>query len=152
MSPKSASMAVKMGYTKVKVFEAGYPAWKKVAGAAKKIKIKGGSEEGSINLTVFKRILANDPNSIVLIDVRDPDEFAAGHFKSAINIPSDLLEKKLKTMKITKPIVFVCATGARSGEAYYMVQDIRPDIKEVFYLECTITYKANGKFALKASE
>ncbi len=145
-------MAVKMGYTKVKVFEAGYPAWKKVAGATKKIQIKGGEEEGSINLAVFKKILANDPNSIMLVDVRDPDEYEAGHFKTAINIPSDLLEKKLKTMKITKPIVFVCATGARSGEAYYMVQDIRPDIKKAYYVEATITYGAGGSFNMKASE
>ena len=33
-----------------------------------------------------------------------------------------------------KPIVFVCSTGARSGEAYYMVQDIRPELKEVYYV------------------
>jgi len=145
-------MAVKMGYTKVRVFEAGYPVWKKIAGTTKKIQIKGGEEEGSINLTVFKKILANDPHSIMLIDVRDPDEFATGHFKSAINIPSDMLEKKLKTIKITKPIVFVCATGARSGEAYYMVQDIRPDIKKAYYVEATITYHSGGNFDMKASE
>lgn len=141
-----------MGYTRIKVFEAGYPAWKKVAGAAKKVEIKGGAEEGSIDLTVFRKIVTENPNSVTLIDVRDPDEFNVGHFKTAINIPTDLLEEKLKSMQVTKPIIFVCATGARSGEAFYMVQDIRPDIKQAYYVEATITHNSNGTFDLKASE
>lgn len=152
LSHKSAGKADRMGYTRVKVFEAGYPAWKKLAGTAGKIDIKGGEEEGSIDLAVFKKILAETPNSAMLIDVRDPDEFATGHFKTAVNIPTDQLEQQLKTMKVTKPIIFVCATGARSGEAFYMVQDLRPDIKEVFYVEATITHNSDGSFELKASE
>jgi hypothetical protein len=40
--------------------------------------------------------------------------------------------------------VFVCNTGARSGEAYYMVQDIRPELKEVYYLEAECTYNKDG--------
>jgi rhodanese-related sulfurtransferase len=47
-----------------------------------------------------------------------------------------------------KPIVFVCATGARSGEAYYMVKDNRPDIKEVYYLEAEVTYKKDGSYKI----
>mgnify|MGYP000497102431 CR=1 FL=1 len=31
----------------------------------------------------------------VLIDVRDPDEYAAGSFETAVNIPTDELEKKI---------------------------------------------------------
>ncbi|MFH2130975.1 MAG: rhodanese-like domain-containing protein [bacterium] len=151
MSHQSASLAEKMGYTDVKVFEGGYPEWQKIAGADKSVQIKGGSEEGSIDLAVFKQILAENPDTVLLIDVRDPDEYATGHFKTAVNIPSDLLAAKLKTMQADKPIIFVCSTGARSGEAYYMVQDIRPDIKKVYYVEATVTYKPDGTFDLKRS-
>ena len=144
-----------MGYTKVSVFSAGYPAWKKIAGSASSkaaaVKIKVGEEEGSIDIVMLKKILMDNPNSILLIDVRDSDEFQAGSFKTAVNIPTDELEKRLPTLKADKPIVFVCATGARSGEAFYMVKDLRPDIKEVFYVEATITHRNDGSFEIKAS-
>jgi rhodanese-related sulfurtransferase len=151
MSHKSASLAVKLGYTKVQVFAAGYPAWVKLAGKSETIEIAAGEEEGSIDLALFKKILAENPDSVMLIDVRDPDEYADGHLPGAVNITNDDLEKKLKTMKVDKPLIFVCATGARSGEAYYMVQDLRPDIKEVYYVEATISYN-DGGFEMKATQ
>jgi rhodanese-related sulfurtransferase len=88
--------------------------------------------------------MEENPQSIMLIDVRDPDEYAAGSFETAVNIPTDELEKKISTLPTDKPIVFVCSTGARSGEAYYMVQDIRPELKKVYYLEAETTYNKDG--------
>ncbi len=76
--------------------------------------------------------------------MRDPDEYAAGAFKSAVNIRTDELEKKIATLPADKPIVFVCNTGARSGEAYYMVQDVRPELKKVYYLEAETIYDQDG--------
>ena len=109
------------------MFGAGYPAWIKAYGAAPAaVQVKSGAEEGSIDIATFEEIIKADPQSIMLIDVRDPDEYAAGSFKTAVNIPTDELEKKIASLPTDKPIVFVCNTGARSGEAYYMVQDIRP--------------------------
>lgn len=150
MSHKSASKADQLGYKNVKVFAAGYPAWVKLVGQSKPIEIKAGEEEGSVDLTLFRKIIAENPDSIMLIDVRDKDEFASGHFPTAVNIPTDQLEIKLKTMKADKPIFFVCATGARSGEAFYMVQDLRPDIKDVYYVEAEIVYTEGG-FEIKKS-
>jgi len=144
MSHKSASKAGQLGYKNVKVFAAGYPAWVKLVGHSEPIEIKAGEEEGSVDLTLFRKIIAESPDSIMLIDVRDPDEFVTGHFPTAVNIPTDQLEIKLKTMTADKPIFFVCATGARSGEAFYMVQDLRPDIKKVYYVEAGITYTDGG--------
>ena len=80
----------------------------------------------------------------MLIDVRDPGEYAAGSFKTAVNMPTDELEKKIATLPKDKPIVFVCNTGARSGEAFYMVQDIRPQLKKVYYLEAECAYNKDG--------
>ena len=34
----------------------------------------------------------------MLIDVRDPDEFEKGTFKTAVNIPVDKLEHHVKTL------------------------------------------------------
>ena len=158
LSHKSAKKALKLGYTNVKVFSAGYPKWKKVSGAkagksaAKAANVKAGKEEGSIAIGSFKKILKKNPQSIMLIDVRDADEYATGHFKTAVNIPTDDLEKKIATLPSDKPVVFVCSTGARSGEAFYMVQDSRPEMKNVFYVEAEITFKKNGSYKIKPNE
>ncbi len=155
MSHKSARKAVKLGYKKAKVFAAGYPAWKKFAGdtaTASSIPVKKGTDEGSIDIATFKKIIKEQPDSIYLIDVRDADEYANGHFNSAVNIPTDELEKKVNELPSDKPIVFACNTGAKSGEAYYMLQDLRPSLKEVYYLEATATYKKDGSYEIKKSE
>jgi len=85
----------------------------------------------------------------MLIDVRDPDEFAKGHFKNAVNIPVDQLEAKIPQLPKDKPVVFVCSTGARSGESYYMIQDIRPELKNVYYLEAEVTINKDGSYKIK---
>jgi rhodanese-related sulfurtransferase len=151
LSHKSAKKALEMGYTKVKVFDAGYPAWVAYAGKDNTVKttaIKSGGEEGSIDNNLFTKIIKEDPSSIYIIDVRDPAEFATGSFKTAVNIPVDQLESKIPSLPSTKPIVFVCGTGARSGEAFYMVQDVRPALKEVYYVEAEIAFNKDGSFKL----
>jgi len=154
LSHKSAKKSIGLGYTNVKVFSEGYQAWKKLVSttAAKPAitQVKAGKEEGSIDIESFKKILNENPDSILLIDVRDPDELTAGTFKKAINIPSDELEGKINSLPSDKPIVFVCSTGARSGEAFYMVQDIRPKLKDVYYLEAAITFYKDGSFKIVA--
>jgi len=134
------------------VFAAGYPAWKKEMGGAAPVAVKAGADEGSIDIATFEKILKENPDSILLIDVRDADEFKKGHFKTAVNIPTDDLEKKVKELPSDKPIVFACNTGAKSGEAYYMLQDLRPELKEVYYLEATATYKKDGSYQIKKVE
>lgn len=155
LSHKSAAKAIALGYRNVKVFAAGYPAWKQSGGAAgmqakaAPAQIKAGGEEGSIDIVQFKEIIANRPDSVLLIDVRDADEFKKGSFKTAINIPVDTLEGNIKSLPANKPIVFVCGTGARSGESYYMVQDLRPELKNVFYLEAVLLFNNDGTYTLK---
>ena len=83
--------------------------------------------------------------------MRDPDEFAAGHFETAVNIPVDQLEKKVNSLPTDKPIVFVCSTGARSGESFYMLQDMNPDLKKVYYLEAEVEYSKDGSYTIKTT-
>jgi len=156
LSHKSAAKAIELGYKKVKVFAAGYPAWKKKFGkgqvAAKSkaaAKLKAGTEEGSIDLKEFEKIVKEKPDSIFLVDVRDPDEYATGSLKTAVNIPVDQLEDRIKELPSDKPIIFICGTGARSGESFYMVQDIRPELKSVYYVEAEMTVHKDGSFTFK---
>jgi rhodanese-related sulfurtransferase len=151
LSHKSASKAIKMGYSQVKVFSAGYPAWQEMVAktentstVAQDSQAKKGALEGAIETAAFEKIISENPSSVMLIDVRDPDEFAKGSIKTAVNIPVDKLENQVKTLPSDKPIVFVCGTGARSGEAFYMLKDLRPELKDVFYVEAEIKFGSDG--------
>ena len=153
LSHKSAQKAIALGYTNVKVFSAGYPGWKAFAknttvAQTEMPQIKAGEEEGSIDIEYFKELVADKPDSVYLIDVRDTEEFAKGSLKNAVNIPVDDLEGKINSLPTDKPIVFICGTGARSGESYYMLQDLKPSMKNVYYMDAEMTFKKDGTFTI----
>ncbi len=150
LSHKSAARAMAMGYTNVSVFAKGYPEWKKQFGAGgQAMAVKAGEVEGAIDIDHFKAVLAKNPESLFIVDVRDADEFAKGHLKNAVNIPVEKLEAKIPEFADSRPVVYVCSTGARSGEAYYMTRDVRESLKAVFYVEAEIDFKKDGSIAIK---
>lgn len=53
----------------------------------------------------------------VLLDVRDHDEWRAGHAPHAIHIPLGELEQRLGELPRDKPVVAVCRSGGRSALA-----------------------------------
>ena len=146
LSHKSAVKARYLGYKKVMVAEAGYPGWKEMYGGSAAMEIKAGEAEGAVDTEWFLKTIKEKPESVLLIDVRDPEEYAAGHFPSAINMPVDMVEKKAKEIPTDKPIIFSCATGARAGEAYYLYMDLVPEAKNVFYLEATNEFGEDNSY------
>ncbi len=52
-----------------------------------------------------------------LIDVREPNEFEAGHVIGARNIPLSQLKMRIKEIRPDKPVYLYCQSGARSGRA-----------------------------------
>lgn len=148
LSHKSAVKARALGYRNVLVAEAGYPGWQELYGSAGGVAVKAGDAEGAIDIEQFKAILKDKPESIMLIDVRDREEYAVSHFPTAVNMTVDMVEKQAAQMPVDKPIVFVCATGARSGEAYYLFKDLRPEVKDVYYLEATIKFGDNNSYEI----
>lgn len=156
LSHNSARKAMALGYTRVAVFSGGYPEWLALADAsgdaASQVsapEIKSGKQEGSIDVEYFLTLVSERPESVHLIDVRDKDEFVKGSLKTSINIPVDELEKKIPTLPTDKPIIFVCGTGARSGESYYMVKDLRPSLKDVFYVDAPLGFTKDGGVTVK---
>ena len=157
LSVKSATKAKALGYTDVKVFQGGYPEWKKAYGAGamgnepyaepKSATIKAGPEGDTITIASFKAIMKNDPASIYLYDVRDKAEFAKGAMPGAIHLSVEDVEDNLDTLPTDKPIVFICSTGARSGEAYDIVKMLKEDMN-VLFLDAMVTYTGEGKYDL----
>lgn len=60
-------------------------------------------------------------NADVVLDVREPDEYAAGHLPGAINIPRGLLEFKVSATSALEQrdlkLVVYCKTGGRAALA-----------------------------------
>jgi rhodanese-related sulfurtransferase len=53
----------------------------------------------------------------LVLDVRTPVEFSAGHARGSRNIPLDALGRRLGELDRSRPIIAVCASGARSSAA-----------------------------------
>ena len=64
----------------------------------------------------YKKMLA-DGESLVLVDVREDNEFAAGHVKGAVHLGKGIIERDIETKipdKNTK-LVLYCGGGFRSA-------------------------------------
>ena len=57
-----------------------------------------------------------DP-SLLLLDVRTPAEYAAGHVPGAVNIPYDQVASRLGEIPKDKDVVLYCHSGRRAGLA-----------------------------------
>ena len=62
----------------------------------------------------------------VVIDVSEPEEYAAGHVGGAKNVPFGQIEQKLTEIVKNKtlPVILVCATGFRSNRALGTVKKL----------------------------
>lgn len=74
---------------------------------------------GTGTLTAQGAVQLINRQRAVVIDVREPDEFAAGHVTGAKNVPLNQLEDKLAGTVKNKslPLLLICATGARANRA-----------------------------------
>lgn len=57
--------------------------------------------------------------TVKVIDVRTPEEFAGGNVEGSVNIPLDTISGRLdEIVAIKEPIILCCASGGRSNSAY----------------------------------
>ena len=67
------------------------------------------------------RILQEEKDGAVVVDVRRDDEWVSGHIKDAIHIPVDDLPSRIDELPGGKKLLFICAAGVRSGLACEIV-------------------------------
>lgn len=77
------------------------------------------------------RAVVNDPGGALLLDVREDDEFKAGHVPGAVNIPRGFLEFRIwrrlgypGTVDLGRKIYVQCATGGRATLAAKQLKDV----------------------------
>lgn len=69
----------------------------------------------------FKELVSK---GAIIVDVRTPSEFNAGHVKGSINIPLDVIRTQTGELKNKNvPVITCCRSGARSGSAKAILTD-----------------------------
>lgn len=170
-----ANKLIAEGYTDVRVFAAGLPGWKKAGLAttgggapAKPAKteamakakfiegIKVGEDEGTVDGKWYYELLQNDklPGNSILVDVRGPEDFAAGHIAGAVNVKAGDLDATQLAAKLPKDKVsiFVCGSGARAMEAYFKLKDGGKDVSKVMYFDANVSCGAGNNCEIEVNE
>ena len=60
---------------------------------------------------------ANLPGGVFLLDVREDDEWAAGHAPDAVHIPVGALSQRAGEIPQDREVYVICRSGARSAYA-----------------------------------
>ncbi|MGK7952588.1 MAG: rhodanese-like domain-containing protein [Xenococcaceae cyanobacterium] len=58
----------------------------------------------------------------LLVDVREPKEYASGHIKGAINLPLRSLTDNLTQIPKNRPVILYCSTGYRTAMGVMALQ------------------------------
>lgn len=61
--------------------------------------------------------LESPPGDALVLDVREPDEYALGHVPGAVNLPQADIATRLEELTREQPVLVVCQTGMRSRRA-----------------------------------
>lgn len=81
-----------------------------------------------------------------LIDVREPNEYEAGHILGARNIPLSQLKMRMKEIRPDKPVYLYCQSGMRSGRVAQTLY--RKGYKDLSHLQGGFK-KWSGKIKVK---
>ena len=90
------------------------------------------SEEGAT--------MVEQKNDLVILDVRNPNEYVAAHYPDALNIPVHELETRFSEVPAGRPVLVHCFKGKRAQRAYEILRKNRPDIKEIYYINGEVTF------------
>ena len=94
----------------------------KVQAAQKQVK--------TIGMEEYRKVVEN-PGGTLIVDVREPQEYAAGHVPGAINIPRGVIEFKIwnqvgypANTQMDQPIVLQCQSGNCASLAAQSLADL----------------------------
>ena len=101
-------------------------------GAVFTISISIAAELKEIDGKALEAMMA-DGKPVMIVDVREPNEFAAGHIKGGVNIPYEQAKTRiLKELSPKDRIVFVCHGGPMGHElGTILAQNNFPDVSNL---------------------
>lgn len=146
MSPGSADKAKKLGYTNIKVYKDGMPAWQE-------------KNAGVLSTQFLKEAWIDKNIPHVLLDVRTEKEAAKGFIKGAVSFPSKKAATIVKALDVKKnaPIMIYDQKGAKDAEKVASVL-IKAGFKRVVVIsggfeawQSAKNEVASGKLSAKAT-
>lgn len=86
----------------------------------------------TIDAREAERRLREDPDRPLLIDVREPNEFAAVRAPGAVLMPTSAFVARVGELPTDRPLLVVCHVGGRSAAVTgYLVRAGRSDVLNV---------------------
>lgn len=80
------------------------------------------------------RNMIEQQKDIVILDVRNPNEYVVAHYEEALNIPVTELKDRVGEIPQDKTILIHCARGRRAERAYNMLREELPT-SEIFFIK-----------------
>ncbi len=84
----------------------------------------------TIGMEEYRKLVEN-PGAALIVDVREPHEYAAGHVPGSINIPRGLIESKIwnhvgdpADTDMDRPIILQCQSGRRASLAAQSLENL----------------------------
>ena len=117
----------------------------KVQAAQKQVK--------TIGMEDYRKIVES-PGDALIVDVREPQEYAAGHVPGAINIPRGLLEFQIwkhvgfpATPELDRPVYLQCQSGNRASLAAQSLTELGFTHTTAVVMSLEAWQKAGNPFA-----
>jgi len=136
-SKKVATKAQSAGYTNILIYLEGFPVWEE-KGMPIIAEPDYGKKIETIKLSPadIQKIVSDQKQEYVIVDVRSESEFAEGHIPTAINIPAETFSAKSGVLPKDKKIVVYCNSGGRSYIAYQkLIRLAYPNIYQAIFAE-----------------
>jgi len=136
-SRKSADKAIKLGYVNIQVYAEGMPVWEEAGYAF----YKSNDYEARIETTLIspaelQKLVTEQPDSMQVVDVRAPEEFAQGHIPGALNCPLETFAINSDQLDKNKKVIVYCNSGGRSYSAYRKLMRLGyPNIAQALFAD-----------------
>lgn len=136
-SGKAAQKALGQGYENVLIYAEGMPVWEEMG-----LPIYAGPDyEKRIETTMIApadldALIKSGADTFMVVDVRDAEEFMAGHMPGALNIPSASFAMQSEVLDKDKRIIVYCNSGGRSYNAYRKLMKLGyKDIRQAIFAD-----------------
>ena len=85
--------------------------------------VAGNILSGKMTPLYWRELCQTDLDTVTLVDVRTPEEYALGSIAGAINVPLDSLRERMAEIPHGKPVYLFCGVGLRGYLASNILKD-----------------------------
>ncbi len=105
---------------------------------------------GKLSVEEAWTYIKNTP-SLLIVDVRTSREFKDRHLRGSVNAPLFMLARMAPRLPSGRPVLVVSLQGIRSIQACKVLKTLRPDIRDVAYVDGPIMPVFQRRPARRAS-